>query len=74
MVEEVQDVIFKRPLATFQQKQKEIDFGAGVENFKSLRCEIRNEEEKEQVEDMVVFKLGKWKYSQTILHSGFPMN
>ena len=34
-----------------------------MENFKSLRYETKNEDEKKQVQDMMMKKLGKWKYS-----------
>ena len=34
-----------------------------MENFKSLRYETRNVDEKKKIEDMMMSKLGKWKYS-----------
>ena len=72
--EEAEDVIFKWPSPTFQEKLKDIDYGAGMENFKSLRYETRNVEERNQVEDMIISKLGKWKYSPDQLDNKFPMN
>lgn len=61
--EKVEGVIFKWPPPTFQEKLKEIDIGAHMINFRSLRYETRNVEERQQVEEMVMSKLGKWKYS-----------
>ena len=61
--EQVQDIVFKWPQPTFQEKLKGIDSRVGMENFKSLRYESINAKEKKQVEDMTMSKLGKWKYS-----------
>ena len=41
----------------------EIEVRARRENFKALRYETRIADEKKQVEDMLMSKLGKWKYS-----------
>ena len=43
-----------------------------MENFKSLRYETRNAEEKKQVEDMIMSKLGKLKYSTNQLAQQIP--
>ena len=37
--------------------------GISVVNFKILKYDSRTIEEKKQIEDMVVSKMGKWKYS-----------
>ena len=37
--------------------------GVGVVNFKILKYDIRTTKEKKQIEDMVMSKMGKWKYS-----------
>ena len=37
--------------------------GAGGVNFKILKYDIRTLEEKKQIEDMVMSKMGKWTYS-----------
>ena len=37
--------------------------GAGAMSFKILKLDIRTLEEKKQIEDMVMSKMGKWKYS-----------
>ena len=31
--------------------------------FRSLKYETRNDEEKKKIEDTLLIKLGKWKYS-----------
>lgn len=69
---EVDDVILKHPPPIFQEKIKENDSGAGMENFKSLIYETRNVEEKKQVEDMIMSKLGKRKYSPDQLAQQIP--
>ena len=61
--EDAEQIIFKKPPPTLQEKLKELEGGAGMENFKSLRYETRNADEKQQIEDMLMSKLGKWKYS-----------
>ena len=35
--------------------------------FKSLKYETRSHEEKKKIEDALVEKLGKWKYSPNVL-------
>ena len=57
--EEVGDVIFKWPPPTFQERLKEIVSGDGIIFFRSLNYEIKNVEEKHQVENTVITKLGK---------------
>lgn len=37
--------------------------GDGKKNFKSLKYETRNVDEKKYIEDMLMSKLGRWKYS-----------
>lgn len=37
--------------------------GVGIMNFKSLKYEKRIEAEQKQVEELVLSKMGKWKYS-----------
>ena len=41
-------------------------------NFKALKCEIRIEEDQKQVEDLVISKMGKWKYSPNQLALQIP--
>ena len=57
------DVIFNRPPPTFQERIKLLREGVGVHNFKALKYEIRTLVEKKEVEDLVIHKMGKWKYS-----------
>ena len=40
-----------------------MDSGARIKNFKSLKYETRTTEEQNQIEDMIMSKMGKWKYS-----------
>ena len=37
--------------------------GVGMVNFKVLKYDSRIVEEKKQIEDMVMAKMGKWKYT-----------
>ena len=57
------DVVFKRPPLTFEENIKNLREGSGMENFKSLKYEIRIEVEKKKIEDVVIAKMGQWKYS-----------
>ena len=43
-----------------------------MENFKSLRYKTRNVDEKKKVEDMIMSKLGKWKYSSNQILQQIP--
>ncbi len=54
------------------EKLKEIDTRARMENIKFLRYETRNGNEKKQVENMIMSKLGKWKYSPHQLAQQIP--
>ena len=46
-----------------QERLKTMEEGAGVVNFKNFKYNLRTTEEKKQIEDMVMSKMGKWKYS-----------
>lgn len=37
--------------------------GAGITNFEALKFETRTDAKKIQIEDLVLTKMGKWKYS-----------
>lgn len=37
--------------------------GAGITNFKALKFETRNDAEKMQIKELVLTKMGKWKFS-----------
>ena len=40
-----------------------MDQGAGMANFKALKFETGTDAKKMQVEELVLSKMGKWKYS-----------
>lgn len=46
--------------------------GYGMENYKSLKYETMNAKEKNKIEDMLVKRLGKWKYSLDQLAQKIP--
>ena len=60
---EEEQIIFKKSPPTLQQSLKDMEEGVGVVNFKILKYDTRTIEEKKQIEDMVMKKMGKWKYS-----------
>ena len=66
------DIIFSRPPPTFQDRLKELEARVGTKNFKALKYAIRSDEEKKQIEDLVMDKMGKWKYSPDQLISQIP--
>ena len=55
------DVVFKRPPPTFEENIKNLREGSRMENFKSLKYEIRTETEQKHIEDAVIQKMGQWK-------------
>ena len=57
------DVIFNQPLPTFQERLKILRERAGVHNFKALKYETRTLTKQKEVEDLVMDKMGQWKYS-----------
>ena len=57
------DVIFNRPPPTFHERLKVLREGVGVHNFKALKYETRTPTEQKEVEDLVMDKMGQWKYS-----------
>lgn len=46
--------------------------GSGMENFKFIKHEIRNEDEERKIEVVVMTKLGKWKYFADELAQQIP--
>ena len=66
------DIIFERPPPTFQERMKELELGAGIRKFKVLKYETRTDEEHKQIEDLVISKMGKWKYSLDQLTHQIP--
>ena len=63
------DIIFNRPPPTFQDRLKELKDGASITNFKSLKYETRIDEKKKKIKDLVIDKMGQWKYSPDQLAS-----
>ena len=57
------DIIFSQPPPKFKEKLKALRGGASMANFKALKYETRTKEEQKQIEDLVIDKIGKWKYS-----------
>jgi len=70
--EEGGDIIFSRPPPTFQDRLKELEEEVGIIKFKALKYEIRIDEEKKQIEDLAIDKMGRWKYSPDQLTSQIP--
>ena len=62
-------IIFRKPPPTFQDRLKELYDGASIIFFKALKYETRTEEEHKKIEDLVMDKMGKWKYSPNQLTS-----
>ena len=46
-----------------QERLKSMEEVIGPINFKILKYDLRTIEEKKKIEDMVMSKMGKWKYS-----------
>ena len=63
------EVVFRRPPLTFQERMKELEVGSGMANFKALKFETRTEAKKMQVEELLLNKIGKWKYSPEAVSS-----
>ena len=52
-----------KPAPTFEQRLKSLEEGAGITNFKALKFETRTDVKKMKIEELVLNKMGKWKYS-----------
>ncbi len=59
----IQEHVLVKPSPTFEQRLKSLEEGAGITNFKALKFETRTDAEKMQIEELVLNKMGKWKYS-----------
>lgn len=57
------DVVFSKPPPTLEERLKKMEEGVGITNFKALKYEIRTDVQKKKIEDLVLIKMGKWKYS-----------
>ena len=70
--DEAKRIIFNRSPPTLLEILKKMEEGLGMENFKFFKYETRKEDEKIQVEDVVMAKLGKLKYSLDELTQEIP--
>ena len=61
--DEEEEIVLKKPPPTFEERLKAIETGSGMINFKIFKYELRTTKEKKWIEDMVMKKMGKWKYS-----------
>ena len=55
--------VFVRSTPTFEERMKELKTRVGICNFKALKYEIRTPDEQKEIEDLVMEKMGIWKYS-----------
>lgn len=51
---------------------KELESGSSITNFKALKYESKTAEEQKQIEDTLISKMGKWKYSPDQLTQQIP--
>ena len=54
--------VFVWSAPTFEDRMKQLK-GAGICNFKALKYETRTPDEQKIIEDLVIEKMGVWKYS-----------
>ncbi|GLJ48668.1 hypothetical protein SUGI_1026660 [Cryptomeria japonica] len=66
------EILFRRPPPTFEEKLKQLEQGSGMSNFKALRYENRSDVEKMQIEELLLNKMGKWKYTPDDISSQIP--
>ncbi|GLJ42621.1 hypothetical protein SUGI_0883280 [Cryptomeria japonica] len=66
------EILFRRPPPTFEEKLKQLEQGSGMSNFKALRYENRPDAEKMQIEELLLNKMGKWKYTLDDISSQIP--
>lgn len=57
------EVVLTKPPLTFYERLKQMEEGTGIRNFKALKFETRTDADKMQIEELVLNKMGKWKYS-----------
>ncbi|GLJ37737.1 hypothetical protein SUGI_0766750 [Cryptomeria japonica] len=65
-------VVFRKPPPTFEEKLKQLEQGSGMSNFKALKYESRSDAEKMQIEELLLNKMGKWKYTPDDISSQIP--
>ncbi|GLJ47518.1 hypothetical protein SUGI_1003390 [Cryptomeria japonica] len=66
------EILFRRPPPTFEEKLKQLEQGSGMANFKALRYENKSDAEKMQIEELLLNKMGKWKYTLDDISSQIP--
>ncbi|GLJ25534.1 hypothetical protein SUGI_0489000 [Cryptomeria japonica] len=64
--------VFRKPPPTFEEKLKQLEQGSGMSNFKALKYESRSDAEKMQIEELLLNKMGKWKYTPDDITSQIP--
>ena len=57
------EVEFYRYPPTYEERLKQLRVGEGVDNFKELKYETRTRIEKKEIKDLIMEKLGTWKFS-----------
>ncbi|GLJ18491.1 hypothetical protein SUGI_0328210 [Cryptomeria japonica] len=65
-------VVFRKPPPTFEEKLKQLEQGSSMSNFKALKYESRSDAEKMQIEELLLNKMGKWKYTPDDISSQIP--
>ncbi|GLJ46017.1 hypothetical protein SUGI_0969160 [Cryptomeria japonica] len=65
-------VVFRKPPPTFEEKLKQLEQGSGMSNFKALKYESRSDAEKMQIKELLLNKMGKWKYTPDDISSQIP--
>ncbi|GLJ28626.1 hypothetical protein SUGI_0564130 [Cryptomeria japonica] len=66
------EVVFRKPPPTFEEKLKQLEQGSGMSNLKALKYESRSDAEKMQIEELLLNKMGKWKYTPDDISSQIP--
>ncbi|GLJ21268.1 hypothetical protein SUGI_0390550 [Cryptomeria japonica] len=66
------EVVFRKPPPTFEEKLKQLEQGSGMSNFKALKYESRSDAKKMQIEELLLNKMGKWKYTPDDISSQIP--
>ena len=61
-----------KPPLTFEARLKMLEEGASFTNFRALKFETRTEQEKMRIEELVLNKMGRWKYSPDQVASEVP--
>ena len=69
--DEAENIIFKGSVPTLQEILNKMEEGNSMACFKFLKYETRNDEEKRNIEDTLMTKLDKWKYSLDELAQNF---